>query len=147
VATYRFFDNDEIDFPSLLVPQIQSTYRRVEQRKVALLVQDTTELDSTGPHAEVAGVGPLQNGNRCGVLLHLMHAFTTDGTPLGTVAAEAWTREPKHDKPIRLGSSEKRVQTKRTPFEEKATYRWLTTAGHCHEVKSHLPQDAAYHPG
>jgi hypothetical protein len=147
VATYRFLDNDKIDFPTVLSPQIEGPYYRVEQQQVVLLVQDTTESDLTGPHPEVAGVGPLPNGNRCDVLPHLMHAFTTDGTPLGTVAAEAWTREPKHDKPIRLGSSEKRVQTKRTPFEEKATYRWLTTAGHCHEVKSHLPQDAAYHPG
>ena len=104
-----------------------------------LLVQDTSELDLTRPHSEVVGVGPLQHGNRCGALLHLMHGFTLDGIPLGTVSGEAWSREPKPDKPVQRGSSEKRVQIKRKTFEEKETYRWLTTAEHCRAVQSRLP--------
>ena len=47
-----------------------------------------------------------------------MH-FTTDGTPLGTVSAEAWSRGPKPDTPAKRGSSEKRIQINRKPFEEK----------------------------
>jgi hypothetical protein len=139
VAAYRFFDNDKSDFQSVLAPHIESTYRRMAGQQVVLLVQDTSELDLTRPHSEVVGVGPLQHGNRCGALLHLMHGFTLDGTPLGTVSAEAWSREPKPDKPVQRGSSEKRVQIKRKPFEEKETYRWLTTAEHCREVQSRLP--------
>jgi hypothetical protein len=70
----------------------------------------------------------------------LLHAYSTDGTPLGTVAAEAWAREPRTDTPVKRGSSEKRIQIKNKPFEEKETYRWLTTAEHCVEAKSHLPK-------
>ncbi len=36
-------------------------------------------------------------------------------------------------------SSEKRLQIKNRPFEEKETYRWLTTAQHCEEIKSYVP--------
>ena len=141
VAAYRFFDNDKVQFENVLQPHIESTYRRVAQQQVALLVQDTTELDLTRPHSEVNGVGPLQNGNRCGALLHLLHAFTTDGTPLGTMSAEAWTREPKTEtEKLKRGSSAKRVRCARKPFKEKESYRWLTTAEHCAEIKSHCPQ-------
>ncbi|WP_339886960.1 IS4 family transposase [Rhodopirellula europaea] len=73
--------------------------------------------------------------------MHLMHAFTPDGTPLGNVSAEAWTREPKDYKPkAKRCSSERRMQIKRKPFEEKETYRWLTTSQHCAEVKEHCPK-------
>ncbi len=140
VAAYRFFNNDKVQFENVLAPHIDSTYRRINRQHTVLLVQDTTELDLTRPHSEVQGVGPLHNGKRCGALLHLLHAFTVDGTPLGTVAAEAWTREDKSDAPKpKRGSSEKRLQIKNRPFEEKETYRWLTTAQHCEEIKSYVP--------
>jgi hypothetical protein len=141
VAAYRFFDNEKVQFENVIEPHIESTYRRIKHQKTVLLVQDTTELDLTRPHSEVEGAGPLHNGNRCGALLHLLHAFTTDGTPLGTVSAEAWAREPKSDQPaLKRGSSEKRVQIKNRPFQEKETYRWLTTAQHCTDIRSHVPK-------
>lgn len=140
VAAYRFFDNEKVDFASVLRPHIDSSYNRLGKQPVALLIQDTSELDLTRPHSEVEGTGPLQNGNRCGALLHLLHAFTTDGTPLGTIAAEAWAREPKADsEKLKRGSSAKRMQVARKPFEEKETHRWLTTAEHCADIKSHTP--------
>ncbi|MEZ6138859.1 MAG: transposase DNA-binding-containing protein [Pirellulaceae bacterium] len=95
VAAYRFFDNDKVTFESVLSPHIESSCRRVAKQKVALLVQDTTELDVTRPNSVMNGTGPLHNGNRNGALLHVLHAFTTDGTPLGTLYAEAWTREQR----------------------------------------------------
>ncbi len=119
VAAYRFFDNDKVTFNSVIAPHIESTYRRIKRQKVALLIQDTTELDLTRPHSEVEGSGPLQNGNRCGALLHLLHAYSTDGTPLGTVAAEAWSREPRTDTPAKRGSSEKRIQIKNKPLKKR----------------------------
>jgi hypothetical protein len=141
VAAYRFFDNKKVQFENVIAPHIDSTYRRIERQKAVLLVQDTTELDLTRPHSEVEGVGPLHHGNRCGALLHLLHAFTTDGTPLGTVAAETWVRDQKPAEPApKRGASEQRMLIKNTPFEEKETYRWYTTAQHCAEVKSHVPE-------
>lgn len=139
VAAYRFFDNEKVQFGNVIAPHIRSTYRRIKRQKTVLLVQDTTELDLTRPHSEVAGVGPLHNGHRCGALLHLLHAFTTDGTPLGTVAAEAWARPPRTEEPTpKRGSSQQRLLIKNRPFEEKETYRWLATSEHCAEVKSQV---------
>ena len=141
VAAYRFFDNEKVEFENVLQPHIESSHCRVAGQQVALLVQDTTELDLTRPHSEVEGSGPLQHRNRCGALLHLLHAFTTDGTPLGTMAAEAWTREPVDDSDkLKRGSSEKRMQCARKTFPEKETYRWLTTAQHCSEIKQSCPK-------
>ena len=82
VAAYRFFDNDKVTFENVLAPHIDATYQRVARQKVVLLVQSTTEVDLTRPNSEVEGAGPLHNGRRSGALLHLLHAFTTDGTPL-----------------------------------------------------------------
>ena len=85
-AAYRFFDNDKVTFAKVLQPHSERTVQRLAEYPVALLVQDTTEIDLTRPHQQVTGVGTL-DGARCGLLLHTLHAFTADGTPLGTVWA------------------------------------------------------------
>jgi hypothetical protein len=97
VAAYRFFDNEKIDFESVLAPHIDATCERVAQQSVALLVQDTTELDLTRPTSKMQGAGPLHSGRRCskmqgagpphsgrrcGALLHPLMAFTTAGNSL-----------------------------------------------------------------
>ena len=144
-AAYRFFDNEKVDFETVLAPHIDATYSRVARQKVALLVQDTTELDLTRPSSEMEGVGPLHNGRRSGALLHLTHAFTTDGTPLGTVCAETWTREKQVDqsastkKKQKRSASEKRIDCARRTLEEKESVRWLRTAEHCVDVQKELP--------
>jgi len=127
VAAYRFFDNSKVEFENVLAPHIDATYRRVARQLVALLVQDTTEVDLTRPTSEVEGAGPLQNGRRSGALLHLLHAFTTDGTPLGSIFAQAWTSDKSKDQRPKRGSSAKRVDCARRPLEEKESFRWLET--------------------
>jgi hypothetical protein len=86
-----------------------------------ILAQDTTEIDLTRPDQQVVGAGPLDGGARRGVFLHLLHAFTPDGTSLGTVHAKAWARDaappPK--------KSERSARRKRTPIEDKESYRWI----------------------
>ena len=139
VYAYRFFDNDKVDFESTLAPHIESSHQRVRQQKVALLVQDTTELDLTRPASEVEGVGLLQNGRRCGALLHLLHSFTPDGTPLGSLYAQAWTRERERKEPhLKRGTSAKRVACAQKAFDEKESYRWLQTSEHCQDIKSRV---------
>jgi hypothetical protein len=140
VAAYRFFDNPKVEFENVLAPHIDATYCRIAQQPIALLVHDTTELDLTRPDSVVQGVGPLHHGDRVGAHLHELHAFSIDGVPLGTVSAEAWTREPKSDKlKAKRGASEKRVANAQKSIEEKESFRWLDTAAHCEEVKEHCP--------
>src|ERR1700704_6661504 len=70
-AAYRFFDNDKVTFEKVLQPHIARTLQRVAEQKIALLVQDTSELELTRPEQQVVGVGELDSARR-GFLLHEM---------------------------------------------------------------------------
>jgi Transposase DNA-binding/Transposase Tn5 dimerisation domain/Transposase DDE domain len=121
-AAYRFFDNDKATPLRILQPHYDRTMQRIADNSVALLVQDTTELDVTRPEAQVKGTGSLDGSSRRGVFLHLMEAFTEDGTPLGAVWAEMWSRP---DEQVPLSQKEKQKRRKETPIEDKESYRWL----------------------
>jgi IS4 transposase len=136
VAAYRFFDNEKVEFENVLEPHIDATCERVARQKVALLVQDTTELDLTRPSSQMQGTGPLHQGKRCGALLHPLIAFTTDGTPLGTAYAEAWSREARPKQSI----NKRRVACNQKPLSEKETYRWLLAAEQCQTIKAGCPE-------
>lgn len=120
-AAYRFFDNDKVTFEKVLEPHVERSRERVARQRVALLVQDTSEIDVTRPEQEVKGVGTL-DGSRAGFLVHEMQAFTTEGTPLGTVWAEIVNRTEG----IAHASAQTRAERQRTPIEEKESLRWLT---------------------
>jgi hypothetical protein len=67
--------------------------------------------------------------------LHPLHAFTPDGTPLGTVAAMTWTRGPE----IRCASLT-RSERAAIPIEEKESYRWVTTLREARDVAQTCPR-------
>jgi Transposase Tn5 dimerisation domain/Transposase DNA-binding len=120
-AAYRLFDNDRVTFEKVLAPHTDATRLRMEDQPVVLLVQDTTELDLTRPEQQVIGAGLLDGSSRRGALLHVLHAFTPEGTPLGTLQALAWTRS---DEPAPT-ESERERRKKHTPIEEKESHRWV----------------------
>ena len=93
VAAYRFCENEKTSFEAVLQPHRDATRQRMATQPVVILAQDTTEIDTTRPDQQVAGAGPLDGSSRRGALLHVLHSFTPDGTPLGTVHATAWVRE------------------------------------------------------
>lgn len=116
-AAYRLFDNEKADLDSVLAPHVASTRQRIAGEARVILAQDTTEIDLTRPQMEVAGAGVLDSSGRRGLLNHLLHAFTPDGTPLGTLKATTWARPPES-----LGQS---AQRKQRPIEQKESYRWI----------------------
>lgn len=120
-AAYRFFDNDKVDFRGVLQPHVESTHARVAAQPIVLMVPDTTEVDLTRLEQQVKGTGPLDGGARRGVLLHAIHTFTPDGTPLGTIDALPWARDD--DAPPNANKT--RGQQRAEPIEEKESYRWL----------------------
>jgi hypothetical protein len=120
-AAYRFFDNDQVTFDNVLQPHREQSLQRVAQQKVALLAQDTTELDLTRPEQQVKGAGTL-DGARHGILLHEMQAFTPEGVPLGTVWAEIINRTDG----VKHASAMPRHERQCIPIEEKESLRWLT---------------------
>ena len=58
---------------------------RMAEHSTVLLVQDTTEMDMSQPQRRIKGGGALDDSPRQGAFVHLMLAFTLEGTPLGRV--------------------------------------------------------------
>src|SRR6185369_14369889 len=73
--------------------------------------------------------------SRRGIFLHLLHAFTPDGTPLGTVHAIPWSREEGAESRAKL-PSHKRVSI---PIKEKESYRWVTTLEQTRDMAAQRP--------
>jgi hypothetical protein len=136
MAAYRFFNNEKVEFENVLQPHIESTAKRMAEHAVVIMAQDTTELDWTRPEQQVNGAGPLDGDKRRGALLHPLIGFTPDGTPLGTVYAEAWTREDESPTP----KSERESERKHTPIEEKESVRWLDTYRQARGQAEQIPE-------
>lgn len=137
-AAYGFFDNDKATFSKVAAPHCDATEARIGKRKseTVLMAQDTTETDLTRPDSEVEGVGEL-DGKRRGFLLHVLHAFTPDGTPLGTVYAEVVNRV---DGVSHASKAEKERERKTKPIEEKESMRWLTGMREARRVAQENPE-------
>lgn len=132
-AAYRLFDNEKATWSALLQPHGAATRKRLAREAVVVVAQDTTEIDMTRPEQPVVGAGPLAGPSRRGAFLHLLHAFTPDGTPLGTLDSVAWTR----DEEVRCVLMT-RGERASTPIEKKESFRWVdmlhraqTEAVHC----------------
>lgn len=134
-AAYRFFDNDRVGFDDVLQPHIDATRLRIAGQPVVILAQDTTEIDVTRPEQQVAGAGPLDGSARRGVFLHPLHAFTPDGTPLGTIHATVMIRAEEPPAPAPKTRSERQHE----PIEEKESYRWVATLQQAKEAARRAP--------
>ena len=133
VAAYRFCENEKTSFDAVLQPHRDATRQRMATQPVVILAQDTTEIDTTRPDQQVMGAGPLDGGSRR-ALLHAVHAFTPDGTPLGSVHATAWAREAE---PVDVRLS--RAQQVARPIEAKESHRWVATLQQAFEEARYCP--------
>jgi hypothetical protein len=134
-AAYRLFDNQKVNFENVLQPHLEATRGRIVGQERVILPQDTTEIDLTRPERPVAGAGPLDGGARRGMFLHLLHAFTPDGTSLGTLHAAAWVR-PDASSATESDASGRR---KHTPIENKESYRWIEGFRHARAEAQRTP--------
>ena len=134
VAAYRFCENENTSFEVVLQPHCDATRQRMRAQPVVILPQDTTEVDLTRPEQQVSGAGPLDGNARRGALLHVLGAFTPDGTPLGTVHATAWVRD---EQTVCAGLS--RAARAAIPIEEKESHRWVVALQRAREEAQHSP--------
>lgn len=104
IAAYRFFDNEEVQWATILEPHWQQTQQRMAAHPVVLCLQDTTELDFNGRQA--MGLGPLSFEAQRGMYLHPTYAVTPDRVPLGVLDAWMWAREAKDKQGKRGGLKE-----------------------------------------
>lgn len=121
-AAYRFFNNPKITPEAITAPHVASTLERIRKTPVALLVQDTTEIDVTRPKQQVEGAGPTSCDVRFGAFYHPLFAFDASGLPLGTVWSKCWTRDSLE---TTLTPSEKRKKNKSLAIEQKETHCWV----------------------
>ena len=110
-AAYRFFEqsNDKkrsLDWQDVLAPHITCTQARMNQHRVVLCLQDTTELDFNGQ--TITGLGPLSYEAQRGMYLHPTYAVTPEREPLGVIDAWMWAREAKKGDGKRPGILESR---------------------------------------
>lgn len=129
-AAYRFFDHDAATPANILAPHARAAQARIAGHPTVLLVQDTTEMDMSQPQQRIRGAGPLDDSARQGALVHLMHAFTPEGTPLGSVWHKLIVRA---ERPARGKKKKSRSQRQSLPIEEKESHRWIQglTAAQC----------------
>lgn len=104
VAAYRFFDNDSVDWRTLMEPHWQQTHQRMTAHPVVLCLEDTTELDFNGQ--ETKGLGPLSYEAQRGMYVHPTYAVTPERAPLGVLNAWMWARTLKNEDGQRGGPKE-----------------------------------------
>lgn len=134
-AAYRLFDNPKVTFAKILDPHLECTRQRIAAHSVALLIQDTTELDLTRPASRVTGAGPMDGSARRGVFLHVLHAFTDEGTALGSAWVEAWSRDDEPE----LTAAQKRDRRRSAPIEHKESHRWLDGLRQARAIAGNAP--------
>lgn len=134
-AAYRFFDNSKSSFEKILAPHIETSWERVAQQPRVILAQDTTELDLTRPEQQVNGAGLLDGNARYGEFLHPLMGFTPDGTPLGTLYAELWTRSDQGEP-----EDSEQPNHKEIPIEDKESVRWLDAQREAQHIARQMPE-------
>lgn len=136
-AQYRFIHHEKNSPEAILDAHHQSSIARTTEYDRVILAQDTTEIDVTKPHCQVAGAGPLESNDKRGFFTHPLYALTEEGLPLGIVDEVIWTREAILTD---MDQAEKTRLRKQTAFEEKESSRWL-------EMFQSGEQIARAHPG
>jgi Transposase DNA-binding/Transposase Tn5 dimerisation domain len=135
-AAYRFFDNENVKPQGIISPHCLRSIERVSQCEVAVLAQDTTEIDLTNPEQQVVGAGVMASEKMFGAFMHPLFALRDDGVPLGTVSMTYWTR-PAIDKS--KTQEQKDNERKKIPIEEKESFRWIEGLREARKVAEQCP--------
>lgn len=105
-AAYRLFDHPNVDSQALFEPHRKQTLGRVQSRKRALAIQDTTYLNFSNLDC-IEGLGNIGKPPRGvqslqGLVMHQTLAVDPDGhpegLPLGILSQEIWSRLAREKK-------------------------------------------------
>ena len=131
-AAYRFLDHEQTTMDTLLQPHYRATETRVREESIVLAVQDTTSLNYTA-HTATEGMGPIGSTAKGpqGLHLHSTLAFSTQGTPLGFLDVQCWSRDP--------ADFGKKAKRHRVPIEEKESFKWLKSFRAVAAVQARCP--------
>lgn len=124
-------DRDHLSADAWMHGHREQTIRRLANEKVALIVQDTMDLNfSTRLHCENLGqIGTNQMGAKSkGLKMHSALALNIRGVPLGVLRVQQWAPEP----------ADENTHRNDLPIEEKDSYRWVQTYQDAVDVASRL---------
>lgn len=94
IALYRMLDEEDVTFEALMQPHFQQTREHVEHQSVALLVQDTTDLDFSH-RQKMDGLGQIGNQQGRGLFLQTVLAVVPQTKEvLGCAMQEPFVRTP-----------------------------------------------------
>jgi hypothetical protein len=113
----RFLGNAKVTTERIIESWSEYTVAAVAGRHV-LAIQDTSEIHFNTTPRRRRGLGEIGKGNNHGVLLHPMLAVDADnGTCLGLLSGEVWTREGRRT-----------VSHDLRELSDKESRRWISTA-------------------
>jgi Transposase DDE domain len=113
----RFLANDKVTVERVIASWSDGAAAAAEGRHV-LAIQDTSEINFTTTATRRRSLGEIGKGNGRGVLLHPMLAVDAeDGTCLGLLSGEVWTR-----------SGRRTVSHDQRDLSDKESQRWIATA-------------------
>ena len=96
IAAYRFFNNKNVSSKEILSPHESSILSRIEEEKVVLILQDTTDINYSN-RKPIKEMGYLKNEKSQGLYLHPSIAVTPEKLCLGVVDAHR-SKGPKKAK-------------------------------------------------
>lgn len=123
IATYRFLENDAVEWRDIMAPHWEQTQQRMRDHPLMLCLQDTTELNFNGQ--QITGLGPLSYEVQRGMYLHPTYAVTPERLPLGVIDAWMWAREMRDADGVRPGLKE--------------SGRWIEGYGRIAEMAAEMP--------
>lgn len=93
-GSYRLLDEEDVSFEALMEPHCAQSREAAGRVPLALLVQDTTELDYTF-HPAASSLGPIGDGRGRGYLLHgVLGVIPSSQEVLGLLHQEPMLRTP-----------------------------------------------------
>lgn len=128
-GAYRFFDNDNVDFDTIMSGHQAATLARIKSQEVILIPQDTTFLNFA-TESESKDMGTLRKKDSNQQLLHTSIAITPSRVNLGIVDASLWQRDEQ--------TTGKSRNTK--PIEEKESMRWVDHYDSACDIQSAFPE-------
>jgi hypothetical protein len=138
-AVYRFFDHARVNLQSVLQGHYAATAARARQEPLILAVQDTTELNYSA-HPKTELLGPIcDRQGMIGMLVHDTMAYNAQGTALGLVDVQCWTRDPELPK--------KAQQRHELDIERKESSKWLVSWRAAVRLQAQCPQSTVISVG
>jgi hypothetical protein len=138
-AVYRFLGNPRVRYDKIIAPIAAATARDCAGQPVVYAVQDTTSFNYSNL-SQTKGLGRLSGPGDCrGLHLHTTLALSADGTALGVLDAQCWSRPPQ---PAGSKSKDGAPKPKKRPFAERESYKWMNGLNNSRAVlQKNLPAE------